>query len=259
MSCVRSTIREEGRLLELVLDRPKGNILDMAMMGELQAALAEHTANAHLRLVVLRGAGGHFSFGASVEEHHATRAAQMLATFHALCRQVAAYPVPVAALVDGQCLGGAFELAICCHLVFAGPKAAFGCPELKLGVFPPVLAAIGALRLGGALAERLLLTGESIDAETARRCGLVAQVFVEGDFGDALRNWFSTHLAGKSAWALRQAVQALRPSGTGLLEALGAPLDRLERLYLDRIVTSHDGNEGLAAFSERRQPVWEDR
>ncbi|MBZ5522125.1 MAG: enoyl-CoA hydratase/isomerase family protein, partial [Acidobacteriia bacterium] len=51
------------------------------------------------------------------------------------------YPVPVAALVEGRCLGGAFELALCCHFVFAARSAVFACPEIKLGVFPPVLAA----------------------------------------------------------------------------------------------------------------------
>jgi cyclohexa-1,5-dienecarbonyl-CoA hydratase len=95
----------------------------------------------------------------------------MLAGFHAMIRQVAAYPVPIAALVEGSCLGGAFELILACHFVFAAPSAVLGCPEIKLGVFPPVLAAIGSHRLGGPLAERLVMTGASIDAAVAERAG----------------------------------------------------------------------------------------
>ncbi len=85
-------------------------------------------------------------------------------------RELAAYPVPVAALVEGRCLGGAFELALCCHLVFATPIArASAAPRSSSASFPPVLAAIGALRLPGALAERLLLTGEELDVDGGAR------------------------------------------------------------------------------------------
>jgi DHA2 family multidrug resistance protein len=67
----------------------------------------------------------------------------MLAAFHRTIRAVAAFPVPVAALVEGRCLGGAFELALACHYLFAKESAVFACPEVKLGVVPPVLAVLG--------------------------------------------------------------------------------------------------------------------
>jgi enoyl-CoA hydratase/carnithine racemase len=66
---VRATVLESGAVLALVLDRPRGNVLTMEMMGRLGAALDAHARDPHLKLVVLRGAGGTFSFGASVEEH----------------------------------------------------------------------------------------------------------------------------------------------------------------------------------------------
>ena len=129
---VNATIIEDGTLLRLVLDRPKGNVLSLEMMKALSEALAAQSKNPHLRMVLIRGAGNHFSFGASVEEHRKEQAASMLAGFHAMIRQVAAYPVPIAALVEGSCLGGAFELILACHFVFAAPSANFGCPEIKL-------------------------------------------------------------------------------------------------------------------------------
>jgi cyclohexa-1,5-dienecarbonyl-CoA hydratase len=144
---VNATFLEDGTLLRLMLDRPKGNVLTMEMMSALSEALDAYI-NPNLRMVFIRGAGSHFSFGASVEEHVKEKAPAMLAGFHDMIRKVAAYPAPIAALVEGSCLGGAFELILACHMVFAAPNAAFGCPEIKLGVFPPVLAAIGAQRLG---------------------------------------------------------------------------------------------------------------
>jgi cyclohexa-1,5-dienecarbonyl-CoA hydratase len=249
---------EGGHVLRLLLDRPKGNVLDRAMLEGLAAALAAHRDDPHLRLVLLRGAGGQFSFGASVEEHRPAQAPQMLRTLHGFVRELAMYPVPVAALVEGRCLGGAFEVALCCHLVLAAPEARFACPEIKLGVFPPVLATVGARRLGGALVERLLLTGEELDAATAAQLGLVAALLPgQADAETEALAWYRARLAPLSAYSLRVATRAVR-EGSGMLEAIGAPLDRAERTYLERLLLSHDGNEGIEAFLARRPPQWTD-
>ncbi len=240
----------EDGLLELCLDKPKGNVLDAQLMAALAEALRAHADEPALRMVLLRAQGAHFSFGASVEEHRAASAAEMLRGFHQLIRQVASYPVPVVALVQGKCLGGAFELALACHVVFATPDAQFACPEIQLGVFPPVLAAIGPRCLGGPLAERLLLTGQTLTVEAAERCGWLAGVVPDRD---AVLAWYRQHLQGLSGHSLRQAVAAARH---GLLLDLGAPLDALEARYLTHLLPSHDGNEGIEAFLQRRAPVW---
>jgi cyclohexa-1,5-dienecarbonyl-CoA hydratase len=253
-----TALAEDGRVLEVILDRPKGNVLTAGMMEELSGALAEHRERPELRLVTLRGASGSFSYGASIEEHRKEQAPRLLATFHRLVREVAAYPVPVAALVDGQCLGGGFELVLVCHFVFATPDARFGCPEIKLGVFPPVLAALGARRLGGFTAERMLLTGETLDAGEAWRLGWLARVFEEGDPREGLLAWYREALAPLSAFALRQGTAALRES-SGFLAELDRTLDAAERRYVEEVLPSHDGNEGVEAFLERRAASWRDR
>lgn len=255
---LRVDLLESGTVLRVVLSQPKGNVLTSEMLRDLSAALAAHHDDHALRLVVIRGAGGNFSFGASVEEHRRDQVAAMLRTFHRCLGELAAFPVPVAALVEGRCLGGAFELVLCCHLVFCTADARFACPEIKLGVFPPVLAAIGARRLPGALAERLLLTGAELDAPAAERAGLVSQVLTgDRDPEEALLDWYRAHLAPLSAFALRQAALASR-RGSGLLEALGTSLAEAERQYLENVVASHDGNEGIEAFLARRAPAWQD-
>jgi len=249
---------EDGTVLEIVLDQAKGNVLDAAMMGEIDAALGEHRERKELRLVLLRGAGGHFSFGASVEEHQLEQAPAMLATFHGLLRRVAAYPVPIAALAEGSCLGGAFELVLCCHFLFAKAGARFGCPEIKLAVFPPLLAAVGSHRLGSLVAERLLLTGDTLRAEEAARLGFLTGLAGEDDDArDFVLAWYRKKLRPLSAFALRQGTQAVRRA-SGWLDALDRAVEAAERQYVDEVLASHDGNEGITAFLEKRQPAWQD-
>ncbi len=255
---VEVSLLEEDTVLRLVLDAPPGNVLTTALITELGRALEEHREQQSLRLVLLRGAGRHFSFGASVEEHRREQAPAMLGAFHDLVRRLAAYPVPTAALVEGQCLGGGFELVLCCHFLFATPKARFACPEIKLGVFPPLFACLGAQRLGGLLAERLLLTGGVLDAPLADRLGLLAGLFEDGgDAEAALLAWYRENLRPLSAYALRQGTRSIRQA-SGLLDTLDRALEAAERQYLEGVLPSHDGNEGIEAFLARRPPQWRD-
>ncbi len=247
-----------GAVLRVVLDQPKANVLSVAMMREIEQALADHAGDKKLKLVTLRGAGNNFSFGASVPEHKKETAREMLATFHRFIRAVASYPVPIAALVSGRCLGGAFELVLACHYVFATESAVFGCPEVKLGVVPPVLAVVGHHRLGAPLTERLVTTGADLGAREAETRGLVAAVVKpETDLDAWIDAWFDKNLAPLSAFSLREATYAAR-HGSGMLASLGEPLDAAERRYVERLLPSHDANEGIEAFLAKRTPQWVD-
>jgi cyclohexa-1,5-dienecarbonyl-CoA hydratase len=255
---VHAELREEGTLLRVLLDHPRGNVLTAAVAAEIRAVLAAREQEPRLKLVYLRGAGGNFSYGASIQEHRADSMPALLAGVHALARTIATYPVPVAALVEGKCLGGAFEAVLCCHLVFATPGARFAWPEIKLGVFPPLAAAVAPLRLGGPLAERLILSGGEIDAESLRGAGFLAAVFDDAEPELALLRWYGTHLEPLSAFAIRQATRALRANGD-LVRALEIPLARTEAQYTTEVLSSHDGPEGIEAFLAKRAPRWEDR
>lgn len=249
---------EDDRVLRVVLAQPKANVLTSEMLDELHRALLASREDPRLRMVLLRGAGASFSYGASVEEHRRDEVRRMLGRFHDVVRAVASFPVPVAAAVEGRCLGGAFELVLAAHFVFAKVDAIFACPEIKLGVFPPVLAALGPKRMPGAVAERLLLTGEEIDASIASAFGLVTGVVPrDGDAEQATLEWYRRHLAGLSAFALRQATAAAREGG-GVPRALDETLRAVERRYFEHVVPSHDGNEGLEAFLAKRAPAWRD-
>jgi len=253
---IRAELLENGTVLRLLLNQPKANILTIAMVRELQDALDTHRDLKDLKLVVLRGAGGCFSYGASIQEHRRETAADMLTGFHRLVRDLATFPVPTAALVEGPCLGGGFEVALCCNFIFATSDAAFACPEIKLGVIPPVLATVGRHRLGGPTTERLVLTGGELSLEQAEHVGwLTARLNSRPDPEAELLAWFHDHLAPLSAYALRQGTRATR-IGAAWVTALDQDLETVEKLYLDDIVPSHDGNEGIEAFLEKRAPRW---
>lgn len=248
---------EDAGVLSITLRSGKGNIVNMAMMSEIRAALDAHEKNQSLRLVLLEGGDSNFSYGAAIEEHTRDRIAEMLPAFHAFIRHVALYPIPIAALVRGRCLGGAFELVLACHFVFATKSAKFACPEIKLGVFPPVLAALGPARLPQPVVDRLVLTGAEMDAVEGARLGFVAAIVGESDGNgrDDVLAWYRSTLAPLSASSLRHAVRVVRRAG-GIADRIGAPLDLAERLYLDELCATHDGHEGITAFMQQRKPAW---
>ncbi len=249
---IRCTTEHSGQLERIVLDRPKGNILDCETLAAICARIEELSqAPGPAKLLVFEGAGGNFSFGASVEEHLPDRVATMLGQFHRLFWELERLSVPTAAVVRGQCLGGGFELALWCTYVACEPSARFGVPETKLGVFPPIAALALPWRVTGARSTQMILSGESLDGREAARCG-VADVCAD-DAEAALQEWFRTKLAGKSAVALRAAYRASRRL---LTDSLKNDIWSLEKFYLTELMSHRDPVEGISAFLEHRAPVW---
>lgn len=234
----------------------KGNILTADMVVALRSALEGVAQNPHLKLITIEGAGADFSFGASIPEHAPGEIARVLPEMHALLYDLLDAPAPTAAVVRGRCLGGGFELALACDFILAEQGATFGLPEVSLGVFPPAAAALLPLRVGYATATQAILTGELLDASTWCGKQLVELVANEGELAAATDAWFAAHLIPKSAAALRHAAAAAR---LGLVAHVREVLPRLERLYLDDLMRTHDATEGIEAFMEKRAPVWTDR
>jgi cyclohexa-1,5-dienecarbonyl-CoA hydratase len=241
---------QEG-LARLVLNAPKANILDMAMLDDLLGALRDVQARPAVKLLVFEGAGPHFCYGASVEEHRAEQAREMIPRFGRLFTALLEAAIPMAAAVRGQCLGGGMELALFCNWVFADTTARFGQPEIRLGVFPPVAALLLPLLAGQAAADDVCLTGRTYTAQEGRERGWVHAV-VE-DVESAVQQHYTTHLAPLSAAALRQTVRATRYQ---FHRAFREGWAALEHQYLDELMATRDANEGITAFLAKRPPVW---
>jgi cyclohexa-1,5-dienecarbonyl-CoA hydratase len=236
-----------GAVLRVVLDAPKGNVLDGVMMRSLTALLDQLRGKPDVKLLWFTGEGDHFSFGASVPDHVREKAPAMLEAFHGLFLRLADLACVTAATVRGRCLGGGMELATYCHRVVAHPKALLGQPEIQLAVLPPVASLVLPFRVGQAHADDLCLTGRTVPADEALAMGLVDEVAEDPE--GALLAWAERELLPKSATALRHAVRAAR---WRFHQTLRTELKAVERMYLDELMATHDANEGLAAFLEKR-------
>lgn len=244
----------DGKLLRLRLNMPKANIVDAAMIAALDAAFTKDARDPNLSAVLLDHAGPHFSFGASVPEHMPGQCDAMLAGLHSLLKRMLKCPAPVLVAVRGQCLGGGLEVALAGGMIFAAPDAKLGQPEIKLAVFAPAASCFLPERVGQAAADDLLFSGRSMGAEEAFRVGLVDRVTDDPEAAAVAH--VTEHLAPHSASTLRYAVQASRQE---YVERMFAKLDRVEKLYLKGLMTSHDAVEGLNAFIEKRPAKWENR
>jgi cyclohexa-1,5-dienecarbonyl-CoA hydratase len=248
---VRREELDGGEIWRVSLAAPKANILDDAAIRRLTRIFEDAATARDLKAVLIEGEGSHFSFGASVPEHLPGAVGTMLPAFHRMFGAMLDSAVFCAAAVRGQCLGGGLELASFCHRVFASPDARLGQPEIVLGVFAPVASVTLIERLGRANAEDLCLSGRVLKAEEARDVGLVDEV-VENPSRAALE-YVRKFLSAHSASSLRYAVRALRD---GMRNRFRDEISRVERLYLDELMSTHDAVEGLEAFLAKRAPEW---
>ncbi len=245
----------DGRVTEITLGPPPGNIVTAKMMSELKSALAAARTNKKQKLIVLGGSGKHFSFGASVDEHRAELVRDMLPRFHDLVGQMIECEVPILAKVSGVCLGGGFEIVLASTFVFADETASFGVPEIQLGVFPPVACVLLPLRCGEGLAAEMVLGGGRFAAKELRSHGLIQKVAETGRLDEEVAEFVKTQVLPKSASSLRIACRALRTlSAATYRERIAG----LEKLYLDDLMSTRDAVEGIRAFLEKRPPGWSD-
>ena len=221
-------------------------------MAALRRVLVDARTTRGLKAIILDGAGGDFSFGASVQEHLPEHVGAMLEGMRGLVLDLFDSQVVVIAAVNGQCLGGGLELAIACHRIVASADAKFGQPEIALGVFAPIASILLPERIGRAAGEDLCLTGRIVTAADARAMGLIDEI-APADPADAALTWARTHFASRSASSLRLAVKAVR---AGLASRVRTELPALEAIYLNELMTTRDATEGLQAFLDKRSPAW---
>ena len=236
----------------ITLDRPPVNILNIAMMEEINSTLMEWEGMKDLKVILFRAEGKCFSAGVDVGEHMGDLAPKMIETFHRIFRNMDRLGIPTAASVYGSCLGGGCELAIFCDVVVASESAKLGQPEIQVGVFPPLAAQIMPRIIGRKAASELILSGRIINAEEALQMGLVNRVVKEEDLEKETEEFLKPYLR-LSAEVLRLAKKAIT---AGLRDDLEPSLHAIEVIYLKELMETHDAHEGLNAFMEKRKPTW---
>lgn len=251
------TLRRDGHVAEIVLDRPEAlNALSTAMARRLAGVCAEVAADPAVRAVVLAAAGEKaFCVGADLKERNAMTDDEILAqrpVFRAAFGGVLDLPQPVIAAVHGYALGGGCEFALSADLIVADETAVFGLPEVSVGLVPGGGGTQLALRrLGPGKAADLVFTGRRLGIDEALDYGLADRRVPAGTAREEALT-LAAAIAQNSPTAVRAAKRAMRLGG-GV--GLDAGLD-LEENAWRTVAFSADRREGIAAFNEKRNPVW---
>jgi len=249
-----------GDIATITLNRPeKRNAISAAMIADLMAAFAEAEANP-ARVLILTGAGDAFCSGMDLDELKA--AATQSPTEHLedsrrtarLYRRIWSFPKPTIAAVNGPAIAGGCGLATLCDFTLSAPQAKFGYPEARIGFLPAIVSVFLVRQIGEKQARDLLLMGRIIDAEEARRLGLVTEIVPAKELMAAAHN-LAVQLLSCSPLSLLKTKKLLCNSA--------APeLDRELELAIAegaQMRSTPDFREGLASFLEKRPPHWKSK
>jgi|TARA_B100000315_G_scaffold82048_1_gene75204 enoyl-CoA hydratase len=254
LSVAEIRLSEHGKHIAVVTidNEPRRNAMTREMMADL-AALWDELEASHHRCVVVTGAGGKaFSSGAdmsgdlSAEPEMAAVIAKGLLKTHA-------FPKPIIAAVNGDCVAGGLELLLSTDIRAAAPHARFGLPEVRWSIYPFGGATVKLIhQIGHVHAMKLLLTADLIDAEEAARINLVNQVVP----ADHLMDW-ALDVAGTIAANSPSAVQAVKRKIAGEIAGHAKAQESAEQALGDAVRKGPDFEEGVAAFLEKRKPNYE--
>ncbi len=249
----------EESVATLTINHPPANTLTARMLDELEAAFGALAKDDTVKAVIVTGAGRFFIAGADIRALAAIASAQegerMALRAQAIGDEIEAFEKPVIAAINGACLGGGLELAMCCHVRLAAEGARLGQPEINLGMMPGMGGTQRLPRLiGRSRATELILTGDTISAQEAKALGLVSQVIPPDDLLRQAQG-LARKIASKGQAAVRAALRAIREGAElNVRQALA-----LEARLFGSLCETEDRKEGLAAFLEKRQPRFKDR
>jgi enoyl-CoA hydratase/carnithine racemase len=249
-------VERKGPVATLWIDRqPKMNSMTVAMRNEFPGIFAGLEADDGVRVVVVRGAGGKaFSAGGDVAEF-LTLAPADLEMWGDTLTSAERFRKPVVAAIDGFTMGAGLELAVACDFRIATLRSEFAFPEVRLGMIPGSGGTQPAMRLIGMTRAKLfMMTGQRIGAERAEAWGLITQAVPNDTLDDAV-NALTTELAERAPLALRTLKMVLN-------RGADAPLDtalELERKAYAWLRSTHDYEEGVRSFVEKRPPHYRGR
>ena len=254
-------LHQAGPVLHLTLNRPEvRNAMSLAMVLELREALAAAEAEGRTRIVVLRGAGGHFCAGADLKDMAGARmrladdpdaVMKINAAFGDLCVAFANTGLATVAVLEGTVMGGGFGLACVADVALAGTGAVFRLPETSLGVVPAQIAPFLVERLGYAEAKRLAVTGGRLDANAALALRLVHAVHASGALDNAV--------AAVVADVLQCAPGAVAATKALIAKAryhTAASLVHEAAEVFSKAALGPEGLEGTTAFLQKRKASW---
>ncbi len=239
----------------VTLDAPPLNILTAAMMDSVADVLANVSADRSLTAVAFASAARAFSAGADVAEHRSAEAPRMIAASSRMFARLGALDLPLVMAVDGAALGAGFELVMMGDVVLASDRATFGQTEIRLGFFAPVGVSWLPARVGPARAMEITCSGRTYTAAEMHAMGLVSRLVS----ADGLQVALDEVLADFR----RASPLVMRLNARMVRRLIGRPFEQArqeaEKVFLEELMPCEDTQEGVAAFFEKRPPVWKNR
>lgn len=249
-------VTSDNGVLRLLIDREaKRNALNGAVLDGILVALADP---GDARVVLLTSAGSVFCSGADLVQMAPDATGLEVHEGRGKLREVVlamqACPLPVLASVQGLCLAGGVGLALGCDVVLASDAAAFGLPEVDLGLWPFMVSALLGRHVSPKRAMELMLSGRRVPATEALEMGLVSRVVPAADL-PAESESLAAALAAKPPVAVRLGKAAFHAA---MESSLSAGLEAMQA-QLSLLTTTQDAGEGVRAFLEKRKPAWQGR
>lgn len=250
---------EDGAVAIITISNPPKNVLTLPLIGEFESVIDDLGKKETIKAIVITGSGPIFVAGADIKviaSIDSSEAGEALARRgQGLFNKIEQMQKVVIAAIGGYCLGGGMELAMACHLRVLGDRVRMGQPEINLGIIPGFGGTQRLPRIvGQAKAIELILSGDMINAEEAKRIGLANKVVPEGEVLKQTLG-LAKKIAAKSRCAIEAILKAIRE---GMNEPLSIGLGREAELF-GQICQTEDMREGISAFLEKRQPKFQDK
>ncbi|MEX1183978.1 MAG: enoyl-CoA hydratase/isomerase family protein [Gemmatimonadota bacterium] len=236
----------------LLLDRAPANLLNIAMVEEVNDALQSLRGLQWLEVLVVRGANGTFSEGIDLKEHVQKRVQRLLQVYLRTFETMRMLDVISIAAVEGRAWGAGFELALGCNLIVATETASFALPQVSQGLIPPVASAILPRIAPRRRAMEWILTGSEISARRLEHDGVINRLFSVDAFDEPLFA-FVAEITGKSGPVLQLAKRA---QFEGYYSSFPQALQSIQSLYLRELLALEDAREGPKAYMEGKRPEW---
>ena len=250
--------RREGAILEVMLDRPKANAIDLKTSVLMGQVFADFRDDPELRVAIITGGGDKFFCPGwdlkAAADGDAVDGDYGVGGFGGL-QELPHLNKPVIAAVNGICCGGGLELALSADMILAADHATFALPEIRSGTVADAASVKLPKRVPYHIAMELLLTGRWFDAEEGKGWGLINEVVPSGDLN--ARAWELARLLASGPPLVYAAIKEIvRDAEDAKFQDAMNRITKRQLASVDRLYASEDQLEGARAFAEKRDPVW---